>query len=108
MRTALRKLGPADHGRRMTYEEFRAGDYREGYKYELIRGRLYVSAMPLPPQGLLEKWIYRKLDRYSEERPDILNMVYNKTCFLVPEGSEVSAPEPDVAAYRDFPIDRPP
>ena len=38
-----RQLGPADHGRELTYDEFLAGDYEEGHKYELIDGRLYVS-----------------------------------------------------------------
>src|SRR5687768_14222795 len=47
MSTMLR-IGPHDHGREMTYEEFLAGDYEEGYKYELIRGELYVSPQPNP------------------------------------------------------------
>lgn len=107
MAVLTKRLGPADHGRRMSYEEFRAADYRAGHKYELIRGRLYVSVMPRAPQGLIEKWVSKKLDRYTEERPDIINFVYNKACFLVPEGSEVSAPEPDIAAYHNFPLDLP-
>ena len=39
MATVL-KIGPADHGRPMTLDEFQAGDYEEGYKYELIDGEL--------------------------------------------------------------------
>jgi Uma2 family endonuclease len=102
------KLGPADHGRRVTLEEFLAGDYAEGYHYEIIDGKLYVSAQPNPPQGLVERWLYRKLDRYADGHPEVINFVYNKTRVFVPERAEVTAPEPDLAAYHDFPVDADP
>ncbi len=44
------KTGPADHGRPMTLDEFRRGDYEEGYQYELIDGKLYVSPQPNAPE----------------------------------------------------------
>ena len=46
MSTVQSKLGPADHGRAMTLDEFDDADYEPGYKYELIDGRLYVSPDP--------------------------------------------------------------
>jgi hypothetical protein len=33
-------LGPADHGRILTAEEFESADYKPGYKYEIVHGRL--------------------------------------------------------------------
>jgi len=101
--STITKLGRADHGRPMTWEEFQAGDYESGYHYELIDGRLYVAPAANAPQGLLERWIYRELDRYSDERPEVLNMVYNKVRVFVPGCPEITAPEPDVACYKDFP-----
>ena len=56
MSTAL-KLGPADHGRTLTPEEYFAGDYRPGFKYELIRGRLEVSPLPDLPANHIEEWL---------------------------------------------------
>src|SRR5437764_2493288 len=100
MKAAL-KLGPADHGRPLSYEEFMAGDYVEGYHYEIIDGKLYVSAQPNPPQGRVEHWLVRKLDHYSDAHPEVINFVYNKTRVFLPEPREVTAPEPDIAAYRD-------
>jgi Uma2 family endonuclease len=99
------KIGPADHGRPMTLEEFLAGSYDEGYKYELIDGKLYVSPEPDLPQGLVERWLFRKLDRYSDEHPEVLNWVYSKTRVFVPGRRRVTCPEPDLAAYHDFPLD---
>jgi Uma2 family endonuclease len=103
----LLKLGPADHGRRLTLDEFLSGDYQEGHRYELIEGRLYVSPEANLPAGFLERWISRVLDRYVEERPDVINFSWVKTRVFVPGEEEVSAPEPDAAAYAGFPLDIP-
>ncbi len=106
MATVL-KIGPADQGRPMTLDEFMGGDYQEGYQYELIDGKLYVSPLPNPPQGLVEKWIYRQLDDYSRRQPEVINFVYNKAGVFVPGRPGVTFPEPDVSAYRDFPLHLP-
>ena len=104
MSTVL-KIGPADHGRPMTLEEFLAGDYTEGYKYELIEGKLHVAPLPNLPDNSVEDWIFFKLKLYSRERPEVINYATNKARVFVPEAEDVSAPEPDVAAYRGFPLE---
>jgi Uma2 family endonuclease len=71
----LVKLGPKDQGRAMTLEEFYAGDYQEGYQYELIDGTLYVSPLPDLPQGRADHWIYGKLLHYSDAHPEVINFV---------------------------------
>ena len=43
-----------DHGRPMRRDEFEAGEYEEGYKYELIDGKIYVSPQPNAPEGWVE------------------------------------------------------
>jgi Uma2 family endonuclease len=103
----LVRLGPADHDRPMTLEEFYAGHYQEGYQYELIDGKLYVSPLPDLPQGRVEHWIFRKLLRYSDAHPEIINFVYGKCRVFVPGRRDVTHPEPDVTAYKDFPLDLP-
>ncbi len=103
MKTLLR-IGPADHGRPLTLEEYTSASAEEGYHYELIDGRLYVSPEANAPQGLLEHWLYRLLDRYSDDHPEVLNFVYGKTRVFVPGRAAVTAPGPDLAAYRDFPL----
>jgi Uma2 family endonuclease len=106
MATVL-KIGPWDHGRPMTLEEFTAGDYEEGYQYELIDGNLYVSPRPNLPQGFIENWIFRALQRYSDAHPEVLNYVLPNARVFVPGRPGVTTPEADAAAYRDFPLDRP-
>jgi Uma2 family endonuclease len=102
--TGARKIGPRDHDRPMSLDDFMASEYQEGYQYELIDGRLYVSLQPNLPQGMAERWVYRKLDRYSEEHAEVINMVYGKCRVFVPNRPGVTNPEPDVTAYRDFPL----
>src|SRR5579875_376512 len=53
MATAITRLciGPADHGRRMTLQEFRDAEEQEGSRYERARGALEVSQGPDEPPG---------------------------------------------------------
>jgi Uma2 family endonuclease len=106
MRTLL-KLRPADHGRQLSLDEFTRASAEEGYHYELIRGRVYVSPVPNAPEGCLERWIDRLLQKYADTHPQILNAVFAKARVFVPDEPEATAPEPDVAGYRDFPLDLP-
>lgn len=99
------KLGPADHGRALSYEEYLAGDYEPGFKYELIDGRLYVSPLPNLPEDRLETWLFRILDRYSERHPEIINYVTTKARVVVPNRPGVTTPEPDITAFHDVPSD---
>src|SRR5262245_26073836 len=103
MMATVTKLGPADHGRPLSYEEYLAGDYESGYKYELIDGRLYVSPMPNPFENWLENWLYRALDRYAERHAQVINYVTTKSRVVVPDRPGLTTPEPDIAAFRDFP-----
>jgi hypothetical protein len=107
MATASRlKLGPRDHGRRYSYDDFAAADWGEGHQYELIDGKLYVSPQPNLPFARLDKWIYEAVSRYHGERPEILNFVYYKARVFVPGRRGITCLEPDVSAYSDFPLDR--
>jgi Uma2 family endonuclease len=107
MSTAPKKLGPADHGRPMTLEEFMAGDYIEGYHYELIDGKLYVSPEANLSEYRVDDWINFKLKLYAHYHPEVINFVANKARVFVPGRQRVTAPEPDAAAYRDYPLDLP-
>ena len=54
MRTRL-YLTHADHGRALSWDEFVAADAEEGYRYEMIEGRVFVSpAAEYAARGLRE------------------------------------------------------
>jgi len=106
MATAL-KLGPKDHGQPLSYQEYLAGDYEEGYHYELIDGRLYVSPLPNLPHDWVEQWLLDYLKAYCWQYPDQINHVTTGARVFVASREETTTPEPDIAAYRDFPTHLP-
>jgi len=103
----LLKLGPADHGRPLTREEYRSARYENGHRYELIDGRLYVSPPPRFSHDLIVNWLYRHLDAYASRRPDVINYVSTRSAVPVEERVDPTEPEPDIAAFRDVPLDLP-
>jgi Uma2 family endonuclease len=100
------RLGPADHGRELTYEEFLAGEYEEGHRYELIAGRLYVSPMANYPHEWVRNHIYRELTLYMQRRPNTLQQVLANARVFVPGSRKTTCPEPDFAIYRTCPPGR--
>ena len=48
MSTQTIKIGPADHGRRMSLADFEHAEVQEGLLYELGRGVIIVSDVPGP------------------------------------------------------------
>ncbi len=59
------KIGPADHGRKMTLEEFLDAEETEGYLYELARGVLEVTEIPNDPHGDLQWFLMDSLARLA-------------------------------------------
>jgi Uma2 family endonuclease len=94
------RLGPHDHDREMSYEEFLAGDYEEGYKYELIEGRLFVVPGADPSHDRSEKYIYNALLFYWQAHPELVAWVTDKARVFLPDKKRITAPEPDIALYR--------
>jgi Uma2 family endonuclease len=105
--TTLLKLGPADHDRKLTEEELNKADYQAGYKYEIIDGKLYVSPLPNSPQDRVEKWLFAKLFVYSRIQSDAINYVTDKARVFVPNREDLTVAEPDLAAYRNYPLHLP-
>jgi Uma2 family endonuclease len=98
----MAKLGLRDHGRPLTLAAFRAGDYEGGYRYELIDGKLYVSPWPEVAEDVVTQWLHRHLHKYRD-RHQILKHVTCGARVFVPGRRKVTAPAPDLAAYRRYP-----
>jgi Uma2 family endonuclease len=99
-------LTPADQGRRLSLEEFESARGQEGYHYELINGRLEVSPLPGLSHEDFRDWLRDPLFAYSRQHPGVINYLKSPARVFLPEADEVTAPEPDLAAYHDFPVDR--
>jgi Uma2 family endonuclease len=103
-----RPFGPQDQGRPVSYERFLAGPFTPGYRYELIGGKLEVMTVPNQRHDWAEGWLFRHLLAYVALRPGVMNHVTNKARVFVPDAAATTCPEPDIAGYRDFPLERQP
>jgi Uma2 family endonuclease len=100
--TKTTKLGPLDHGRPMSFEQYMAADYQEGWRYELIDGRLYVSPWQNFPEDWVNTWLRSALQAYARANPRFINYVCGPGRLFVPGFSGVTAPEPDILVYKNF------
>jgi Uma2 family endonuclease len=108
MATAIiaRHLGPADHGRKLTYDEYLASDYELGHKYELIDGTLYVSPFGEYPHDWVLSHVSQVVTLYSIRRPNIVPRVSSGSRVFVPGRRKTTCPEPDFAIYKTCPPGR--
>ena len=90
------RIGPADHGRAMTLEEFLLAEETEGYRFELARGVLEVSEVPDDPHGGVVANLYDAMSRYRRDHPGVIRRYGggNEFRFWLP--AMVSGRNPDV------------
>ena len=91
------RIGPADHGRTMTLEEFREAEELDGFRYELARGVLEVSEVPNDPHGVVVCNLYRAVTLFGDQHPGLI-LRYgggNEFRFWLPH--MVSGRNPDLA-----------
>ena len=72
MATITTLLGPKDHGRPMTIEEFFEADEEPGYLYELARGVLEVTRVPRDSHGQVVYNLYRVVVLYDQVHPETI------------------------------------
>ncbi|MBM4074080.1 MAG: Uma2 family endonuclease [Planctomycetes bacterium] len=102
MLTSVR-FGPADHGRQVCDDELSIAEFRPGYDYEVIFGRLYVSSAPDFEHDWVEKFIFGQIFLYSNEHPEIVAYVTDRARVFVTESQSKTVPEPDLAVYSKRP-----
>jgi Uma2 family endonuclease len=97
MSTTRLHIGPADHGRRMTLEEFRDAEEEEGYRYELARGVLEVTEVPNDPHGQIVSNLYCMLAAYRSAHPGVILRIGGGSEFRLWVPELVSGRNPDAA-----------
>jgi Uma2 family endonuclease len=107
MSIATRRLGLADHGKPVEQDEFEVAEFEEGFKYELIEGSLYVTPAANLPEDRNGMWLLEKLIAYKARRPRAINYLSQNARVFVPGRPAVTSPEPDISAYRAFPLRMP-
>jgi Uma2 family endonuclease len=104
--TAIR-IGPADHGRELTLQEFLEAEEEEGYRYELARGVLEVTEVPNDPHGVTVSNLYIGVARYHLDHPGYIYRLGGGNEFRLWLPGLVSGRNPDLAVVlRYAPRDR--
>lgn len=105
--TGRMTIGPSDHGRLLALAEFSRAREVPGYTYEIIDGVLIVSPNPLPAHDKWVRIVTKELESYADEYPQHLNYVSGAAEAVIPGRPGPTRPQPDVAAYADFPDETP-
>ncbi len=87
MATVRTRIGPADHGRKMTLEEFWDAEEQSGYLYELARGVLEVSEIPGIQHWQVVDNLHEAFSTYRREHPEsILRIGHGSDVrYIIPE-----------------------
>ena len=91
------RVGPIDHGRIVTAEEYLHLEVEPGYQCELARGVLEVTYIPAEAHALLICFFYDALSEYRRAHPGLIFLFggSNEFHFWLPE--LLSGRNPDVA-----------
>jgi len=103
MNKTIAKVGPADHGRRMSLQEFEHAEVEEGYHYELSRGIITVSDVPSRLHLLQVTATRDQLQSYKLVNPGRIQIIAagNECKLLISEFE--SERHPDLAIYLTSP-----
>src|SRR5438105_3327701 len=97
------KVGPADHGRRMSLAEFDHAEVQEGYLYELGRGTIVVSDVPKKRHLYQVESIRDQLSACKRAQPGRIQVIAGGgECKILVAGYE-SERHPDLAVYKTLP-----
>jgi Uma2 family endonuclease len=100
------KLGPRDHGRKMSLRAFEFAQVEEGHFYELARGYIVVSEVANFTRARQTAYIRTRLGHYHVEHPDALyEILGGMECKLLIPMWE-SERHPDIAVYLTAPKGR--
>jgi Uma2 family endonuclease len=103
MGKTLIRIGPTDHGRRMSLEEFEHAKVREGYLYELSRGIITVSDVPSRIHMLLVEASKDRLYDHKLTHPGCIRSINSGSeCKLLIPAFD-SERHPDLSVYLTAP-----
>ena len=100
-------LKPSDAGREVTLEDFEHATGQEGWRYELIDGRIEVSPAPDAPHDCVMEWLDERLRSYRDAHPESINKISTHARVYIAGRRAATCPEPDLAAYRNYPLHTP-
>jgi Uma2 family endonuclease len=100
------KIGPDDHGRKMSLKDFEFVETQEGYHYELSRGYITVSQIAKLYHALIVAALHDHLGAYKLAHPGVIFAILSAAeCKLLVREWE-SERHPDLSVYLTKPKGR--
>lgn len=97
--TTTIRIGPADHGRRMSFDDFRDAEPEPGHRYELARGVIELVDVPSGDHADVTCTIRRKLDSYWEQNVECVRLIASGAECRIEAPALQSERHPDCAIY---------
>jgi Uma2 family endonuclease len=101
--TPTRVIGPGDHGRTASLDEFMSADFEEGYLYELSRGVIDVADIPGVSHGQIVRRVARLFMHYDDAHPGLIKYSGGGGECRIRLPGMISSRHPDQAVYLDPP-----
>jgi hypothetical protein len=81
------RIGPSDHGREMTLDEFIEAGGETGYRYELARGVLEVTEIPGDDHWQVLDTLHESFSRYRQQHPGVILRIGHgsEVRYVIPE-----------------------
>lgn len=93
------RIGPEDHGRRMSLDDFDRAIAREGIRYELGKGVIEVSEVPSLEHGKQVQELRNQLVAYQLATPDVIDFLATGSEAKLLIGPSESERHPDLLLY---------
>lgn len=93
------KIGPKDHGKRMSLDEFDLAEAQEGHLYELNKGVIEVSNVPVPNHGRMVGEIRTQFVLYEVAHPGVIDYMSGGSDAKLLIGESQSERHPDWLVY---------
>jgi len=106
LRKPKAKLGPWDHGRRMSLKQFEFAPVEDGYLYELARGYIVVSEVANYFHVMQVYEILKHLWPYNLAHPEVIHAILGTMECKLPIPAWDSERHPDIAVYLTRPKGR--
>lgn len=99
------KIAPADHGKRMSLDDFDQAEVQEGYLYELSRGVITVSDVPNRPHLIQVRELRQRFSDYRSLYPNRIDTIAGSGECKILLTELASERHPDIAIYKFPPLD---
>ncbi len=97
--TTTIRIGPDDHGRQVSFNDFRDADAAPGRTYELAKGVVQVVQIPGGPHAQIVDALHQQLAAYRHRHPAVIHLIASGADCRLENPALATERHPDRAVY---------